>query len=891
MEPSFSVPSDSFCFNSAAFARTTLCKEGVSRLRFLQPLRTTFPRLTIALSCLLVSTPLIVPYTAQSAPAPSSLPDHGSYGPIVQIISPELGDVIKDVHPIRIAITPRKYPAQSVELLVDGHAVSGVLAAQTQFKWDTKLFVDGPHTLGVRVTDTQGFIGQTEITVYINNKRGSGSGTSSGSSSSAPADNLPVLRWLGIEDGQNLSGSKRIALETGGDFRIKYMFLNLNSAISPDVKPPLASWMTNRAPYEFSLDTTRYKDGLYVLDAYAWDAMENERNAPRLTIGIFNKSTPPAPAQSEVTESEVAEKNEKKKEESSGKADSAKPAVKALAQNTPAAAPQSTFTPPAAPAPAATLAARDTTSAAGARQTAPQTEASEPREVFASHSFQQRTTTLSSAQITKPSAPEAAPKSSPALASSSNAAAAPKVAAPAPAATAAPSQPKPAPAASSRVASAPSSATTQAQPSRVAAAPTAAPAPKVAPGVSLAPQTQHPPASQSESLQSSSRIASATQARSTAPEGAPRFSAAPQKVQTSKPAVSQVEKRAVSEQIASASDAISTAQNPIVTPTAPRLARIEAPRPASAPQVLVPANSAKTAYSSASTSSASTSVVAQTTASLRSAPAPVEASRADRVISPRLAAAPRFVEPKASATAAPSSVRAQLSAAAPSSATPGTRIAFAAPQTSLLRIASTHAMPTAPRLAFSPSFSKPAPAATPAQKAAIVVAPSPYAPTSHIVQQNETLSSIAARYKMPASAIATANGLKPNAPIARGTNLLLPQGLLISYKGQAVTSDVAPLLIGSVSVAPFRFLFEKQGGTMDWDAANQRVIARNGDHEISLKIGSKTALVNQQEVMMDMAAFLLSGRTMVPVRFFEKALKAEIEWEPTTGRIYVAMTP
>ena len=126
--------------------------------------------------------------------------------------------------------------------------------------------------------------------------------------------------------------------------------------------------------------------------------------------------------------------------------------------------------------------------------------------------------------------------------------------------------------------------------------------------------------------------------------------------------------------------------------------------------------------------------------------------------------------------------------------------------------------------------------------------------------------------------------------MAKGSRVLLPQALTISYKGQNITGDVAPLLIGSTSVAPFRFLFEKQGGKMRWDAAGRRVTARNGSYEVSLEIGSDKAIVNQEEVLMDMAAFLLSGRTMVPVRFFEKALHAKVEWEPSTGRIFVAMT-
>jgi hypothetical protein len=95
--------------------------------------------------------------------------------------------------------------------------------------------------------------------------------------------------------------------------------------------------------------------------------------------------------------------------------------------------------------------------------------------------------------------------------------------------------------------------------------------------------------------------------------------------------------------------------------------------------------------------------------------------------------------------------------------------------------------------------------------------------------------------------------------------------------------------VGSTAVTPFRFLFEQQGGKIEWDAEHQRVTALNATHRVTLTIGSKAALVNQQEVMMDFAAFLMSGRTMVPIRFFEKALNAQVAWEPSTGRLFVAM--
>ncbi len=177
--------------------------------------------------------------------------------------------------------------------------------------------------------------------------------------------------------------------------------------------------------------------------------------------------------------------------------------------------------------------------------------------------------------------------------------------------------------------------------------------------------------------------------------------------------------------------------------------------------------------------------------------------------------------------------------------------------------------------------------------AAITVSPVGFAaesqPEYHVARAGETLSAIAARYKMPPAVLAAANNLKPAARPIAGTRLLLPREIAVKYAGKPVTGDVAAIMIGSTSITPFRFLFEQQGGTMTWDGAQQRVVARNETQEITLTIGSRAAIVNREEVMMDLAAFLLSGRTMVPIRFFEKALHAQVEWEPSSGRLYVTM--
>jgi LysM repeat protein len=773
----------------------------------------------------------------------SASKDSGSYGPIVAIVSPEYADVLKGEAKIVIAIKPRRYPAQGVELLVDGKAVTGVLPVQTKFTWKTSLFVDGPHTLGVRVTDTQGFIGQAETMVYINNAR--------------PADSTaPILRWLGVENGQKLSGRANIRLEASDNFGVKYVFLTLNSAITPDKKPVLASWMTNRPPYEFSIDTTRYKDGMYVLDALAFDAADNERNAPRLTVGFFN-SAPEAPVAPET--SAPSETPAPKNPDSGSAGESVAPSTSGSPRIAPPLTAQAAPPREVAP-PQGTV----TTTPNGWIATAPA-----PTDTQTAQSGEPRITTHALASRpplpTRDTSQNETPTPAPAVQ--------PQAVQPQAVQTQA-AQPQKSQTPTVQVPVAPQVRISRTQVEKTAQAPS----------VTVSGQSNTTSAISSRTL-NNQRLAVAPEIRWTTP-GEFRSSA-----KTSANAST-----TFSSQAAPPAWSTPSLPAPDIAPLATETHTLQLTIPQTAtPQV-------KSAMHSGAQLSQSTLAIGPNT---RIAGIEPNRSREPLSVAAVIAALPTATAPtQIAATSEPSAVKtntaktntvktvAKTTARTTSIAqAPDTRRVFAAPL-STPRVAaagSTPSLPTAPRLAFSPNLNKPS-APAPAN-AAIVVSPASDIPAVHIAQKDETLAAIAARYKMPVSAVAAANNVQANAKIARGAQVILPQALVVSYKGQAVTGDVAPLLIGSTSVAPFRFLFEKQGGTMDWDAASQRVTARNANYEVSLEIGSDKALVNQKEVMMDMAAFLLSGRTMVPVRFFEKALQAKVEWEPSTGRIFVAMTP
>jgi LysM repeat protein len=781
-----------------------------------------------------------VAYAQSGTPKDSGSKDNGSYGPIVAIVSPEYSDVLKDETKIVIAVQPRRYPVQGVELLVDGKAVTKVLDPGTRFSWKTWLFVDGPHTLGVRVTDTQGFIGQAETMVYINNAR-------------KTDDSPPILRWLGVQNRQNLSGVANIRVEAGDNFGVKYVFLTVNSAITPDVKPAIASWIINRPPYEVALDTTRFKDGMYVLDALAFDAADNERNAPRLTVGFFN-NTPDSPATPDTdppAESPAAppKSGDSVAPNTRGRSLIVPPRVAAPAQV--AAPPQSTVT----------------TTATGWIATTPA-----PTHVAASPARSERIITTSNAKISRPPLP---PHATLEIKSATPAPTTKVMATTVPAVTVPPAMPP-------TVTVPP--ATVPAVTAPLATVPFAAPSVRIArtqsdkatqaPGVTVA-GTDNSASTSAISIKSlnNQRLVVAPEVRWTTPGEFRQSAKAGGNAATT------------FSSHRSAPPVLSTPSLPAsgITPltTEARALQLTVPRPA-APQIKTPANSGVQLSQSKLAIGPNTRIAA------------IEPNRTREPLSVTavIAALPTAAMPQTTPAAMPIK-RATVEAARTTSVaqTQEARLTFSAPlsTTRAATAGSTPSLPTAPRLASSPNLSQPsAPASA---NAAIVVSPTTEAPIVHIAQNNETLAAIARRYKMPVSAIAAANDLKSSAKIAKGTKVLLPQALLISYQGQAVTGDVAPLLIGSTSIAPFRFLFEKQGGTMSWDGTTQRVTARNANYEVNLEIGSDKAMVNQKEVMMDMAAFLLSGRTMVPVRFFEKALQAKVEWEPSTGRIFVAMTP
>jgi len=101
-------------------------------------------------------------------------------------------------------------------------------------------------------------------------------------------------------------------------------------------------------------------------------------------------------------------------------------------------------------------------------------------------------------------------------------------------------------------------------------------------------------------------------------------------------------------------------------------------------------------------------------------------------------------------------------------------------------------------------------------------------------------------------------------------------GVLQNFEGQGA------VLINGSTMVPMRAIFENLGATISWKESTKTVTAVKGSTTIVIQIGAQTATVNGKKVTLTKEAVLLSGSTLVPLRFVSEALGAKVSWDAKT---------
>lgn len=103
----------------------------------------------------------------------------------------------------------------------------------------------------------------------------------------------------------------------------------------------------------------------------------------------------------------------------------------------------------------------------------------------------------------------------------------------------------------------------------------------------------------------------------------------------------------------------------------------------------------------------------------------------------------------------------------------------------------------------------------------------------------------------------------------------------VEINGQALESDVPPLIYDSRTLVPIRFVAEHLNAEVEWNQENQEATIRALGKEIVLKPNSSDVLINgeKKKLPYDVPAKIVNdGRTMVPLRFVSEELGCNVEW-------------
>ena len=104
-----------------------------------------------------------------------------------------------------------------------------------------------------------------------------------------------------------------------------------------------------------------------------------------------------------------------------------------------------------------------------------------------------------------------------------------------------------------------------------------------------------------------------------------------------------------------------------------------------------------------------------------------------------------------------------------------------------------------------------------------------------------------------------------------------------------------PVIVESRTLVPIRAIIEAFKGSVGWDATERKVTVTLGKSVLDLWIGKATASLNGTSLPVDAAnprvmPVIMSGRTMLPVRFVSESLGIDVQYEATTKMITLTYT-
>lgn len=103
-----------------------------------------------------------------------------------------------------------------------------------------------------------------------------------------------------------------------------------------------------------------------------------------------------------------------------------------------------------------------------------------------------------------------------------------------------------------------------------------------------------------------------------------------------------------------------------------------------------------------------------------------------------------------------------------------------------------------------------------------------------------------------------------------------------------ISSDgVQPEIRDGRTMVPIRLVSEALGADVDWDQATRQVTLSRAGVTIVMTVDSKTAYVDGKAMEMDVAPYIVGGRTLIPARYVAEFFGQKVEWDSTTRTVSI----
>ena len=99
--------------------------------------------------------------------------------------------------------------------------------------------------------------------------------------------------------------------------------------------------------------------------------------------------------------------------------------------------------------------------------------------------------------------------------------------------------------------------------------------------------------------------------------------------------------------------------------------------------------------------------------------------------------------------------------------------------------------------------------------------------------------------------------------------------------------EAAPTITSGRTMVPLRFVGEAFSAEFTYDSVFKIIDINFGSDKIKMQIGKNIAFVNGKEIKLDVAPYIVNGRTLVPIRFISETFGAEVVWDGTTKTVTI----